>query len=319
MFWTVLFLLVLYLYQRFHFVRLFTDIAEIRMVHHLSWTHPFEWIPAQTLWNEAESVWWAIRDYCRKWYFRIFRDANASFGGLLKSLRPCGIRRTQNRHDFADLIHFRVPKEERLVHVHFSDDASNGEDVYSCRVDGKFEEKFRCSVPSGGDVLSVGRFASDFAGNAEIDDFDGEIIINEYVFGFEVAVEEALLVDVEHSFRQLPCDDSYLLLLEFGALLLAIGHEFVEILFDVLKYEVSLVDDPDHLFEFDYVWVVHLAQRLDFRKLQTLLPRAILLLQTLDGDDLLGLSVFGLLHVTEWPWAQLFQNLVFLHPLFKSI
>lgn len=218
---------------------------------------------------------------------------------MFDTFRPGGVRRAQYRHDFAYLIHFRVAKEERFVHVHFSDDAPNGEDVNCCRVDRKFEEKFRCSVPSGGNVLSIGRFASDFAGYAEIDDFDGEVVVNEYIFGFEVAVEEALLVDVEDGFRQLPGDDSYLLLFEFGALLLAISHEFVEILFDVLKYEVGLVDDPDDLLEFDYVGVVHLAQRLDFRQLQALLPGTVLLLQTLDGDDLLGLPVLGLLHITE--------------------
>jgi hypothetical protein len=232
---------------------------------------------------------------------------------LLDPLRPSSVRRAKNRNNFADLVHLRSAQKERFVHIHFSDDASNCKDVDCGGVDGKFEEEFGCPVPPGGDVLSVGGFAADFARDAEIDDFDGEVVVDEDVFGFEVAVEEALLVDVEHCFSQLLGYEPDLLLFQLSTFLLAIGHEFVEVLLDVLEDEVGLVDDADDLLEFDYVGVVHLAQGLHFGQLQTLLPRAVFLLEALDRHDLFGLPVLGFLHVAERARAQLFQNLVLLH------
>ena len=78
-------------------------------------------------------------------------------------------------------------------------------------------------------------------------------------------MEEALLVYVNQSFDELFGDVSDLILLQSFALLLAIGHQFVEILFKVLEHKVCLVDDSYDFLEFDDVGMVHFAKCLDLR------------------------------------------------------
>ncbi len=112
-------------------------------------------------------------------------------------------------------------------------------------------------------------------------------------------MEKTLLVDVEHGLRQLPRDEADFLLLQLPPFFLAVGHELIEVFLDILKDEVGLVDHADDFLEFDYVGVVHLAQGLDFRQLQTLLPGAVFLLEPLDRHYLFGLTVLCLLHVAE--------------------
>lgn len=70
-------------------------------------------------------------------------------------------------------------------------------------------EALGCSVPPGADVLGVGLLgigayisaAGTFAGT-EVGELD-VISLDQYVLGFDVAVEDALLVDVLNGFQQL--------------------------------------------------------------------------------------------------------------------
>lgn len=96
-------------------------------------------------------------------------------------------------------------------------------------------------------------------------------------------MKKALFVYIEDSFSELLGYEANFALLQFGAFFFAVSHEFIQIFFYVLEYEIGLVDDSDDFFEFDYVGVVHLPERLDLRQLQTLLPSAVLLLQSFYG------------------------------------
>ncbi len=112
-------------------------------------------------------------------------------------------------------------------------------------------------------------------------------------------MEKALLVDVKNGLNQLFCDMPDFPLFQFTALLLALSHQLVEILFDVFEHKVGFVDHTNDLLEFDYVRVIHLAKSLHLRQLQALLPSSIFFLEPLDGNDLLGGFVFSHLDVTE--------------------
>ena len=78
-------------------------------------------------------------------------------------------------------------------------------------------------------------------------------------------MKKALFVYVEDSLCELLGYEANFILLQLGAFFFAVSHEFVKIFFYVLEYEVGLVDDSDDFFEFDYVGVVHLPKRFDFR------------------------------------------------------
>ena len=51
----------------------------------------------------------------------------------------------------------------------------------------------RQTVPSGGDVVSEGRSRADLSGQPQIADLD-DVVIDEQVFGFHVAMEETVFV-----------------------------------------------------------------------------------------------------------------------------
>lgn len=116
-------------------------------------------------------------------------------------------------------------------------------------------------------------------------------------------MEEPLFMYIEDGFCKLFGYKSNLVLLQFDAFFFTFSHEFIEIFFDILKHEVGLVDDSDDFFEFDDVGVVHFPQSFDFGELQTLLPSAIFLLQSLNRNNFFSFFVLGLFYIAEWPWA----------------
>lgn len=90
-------------------------------------------------------------------------------------------------------------------------------------------------------------------------------------------------------------------------------RELVDVLVYVLKDEVGVCVVPDELLEFDDVGVHELAQCLDLRQLQALVPGWVLLLQLLYSYYLVGVSILGLLHAAEGPTAQLRYHPILLH------
>lgn len=60
--------------------------------------------------------------------------------------------------------------------------------------------------------------------------------------------------------------------------------------------------------------MVELPQRFDLPKLYALVPVGVFLLHFLDGHDLAGLGVGGLVYCAECPVPQCLYGLVFLHP-----
>jgi hypothetical protein len=167
------------------------------MTDHLRRRHPLGRVPPQTLSNKVDSVSRTIRYNSCQWYLRKLRNAYPPLGRLLHSLRPAVTRRTQHRYNLANLIHLRIAQKQRLVEIHFCNDASDREYVHSRRVGRKLEQEFRGPVPTSRDVFSVWRLTPDFARDTKVDDFDGQVVVNEDVLGLHIAMEKPLLVDVQ--------------------------------------------------------------------------------------------------------------------------
>jgi hypothetical protein len=70
-------------------------------------------------------------------------------------------------------------------------------------------------------------------------------------------MKKALLVNIEQSLNQLASNVPNFLLLKLLSLLTTVSHQLEEILFDILKHKIGFIDDPDHLFEFDNIRMVH--------------------------------------------------------------
>lgn len=61
----------------------------------------------------------------------------------------------------------------------------------------------------------------------------------------------------------------------------------VEIGFYEVKYQVELITGENNFLKLDNIGMVNLFQGLDFPKLETLIPSGILLLEFLNGDNLI--------------------------------
>lgn len=218
---------------------------------------------------------------------------------MFDSFRPVASRSAKNGHNFADLVHLRCAKKDGPSQIHLCHNAANRPDINGCGVGGEPKEHFRGSIPPCGYVLSEGRFASDFPGDTEIDEFDGQVGSHEEILGFKISMEEALPMDVENGFDQLLGDMSDFPFSKSLTSFFSFCGKFVEILFDILEDEVSFIYNTDDLFHPDDVGVIHFAEGFDFSQLEALLPGAILLFKSLYGHDFLGLLIFGHFNVTE--------------------
>lgn len=94
-------------------------------------------------------------------------------------------------------------------------------------------------------------------------------------------------------------------------------HNLIQIPVNVLKDEVGIGGVPNKFFEFDYVWMNQFTQSFDLWQLQTLVPSRVLLFQLFNGYDLFRLLVLSLLDAAESPAAQLCQDPILLHVIFK--
>jgi hypothetical protein len=176
-------------------------------------------------------------------------------------------------------------------------------------------------IPAGGDVIGEGWSGADFASEAEIADLE-DIIIDEEVFGFHIAVEEAVLVHVGESAGDLENHASEIgqQLLDFPlgellALLLHLGVDLVEVVIEVLEHHVEFLRNQQHFLQFDYVGVVQFPQRLDLSQLDAFIPVCVFLLHLLDCHHFARFGVRRLVDCSESAVAQGFYRLVFLHRL----
>lgn len=113
----------------------------------------------------------------------------------LVALRPFVSRGSpKDLHNFIHSFYLILAWEERSHHVKFHNDAGKCKNI-DRRTVGPVKKQFRRSVPSRWNILGVGRPRPNLSGEAKVANFD-IIIVKQYVFWFEVAVEVAVLVQV---------------------------------------------------------------------------------------------------------------------------
>jgi len=79
----------------------------------------------------------------------------------------------------------------------------------------------------------------------------------------------------------------------------SLGGKFVEILFDVLKDEIGLIDYSDNFFHSNDIGVIHFAEGFNFCQLKALFPGAVLFFKPFDGNYFLGLFILSHFNVSE--------------------
>jgi hypothetical protein len=262
--------------------------------------HALGWLPLEALGDEAERVLGTVGQGSGQGDLGVLWEVDALLGGVLEPVGPVlQSGRADDRADLADLVHFAVALEERFLEVHFCNQAAQREDIDWSRVCREAKQQFWCAIPTRRDVLSERWLTAYFLGDTEVDDLHVPLLRNQDILWFEVAVEETVPVDAAQGLGDLTGDIAHLMFFETAALLLALVDELEQVAVDVLEDQVGVVDDAHQLLKLDDVGVRDLAQGLDFRQLQALLPRPVLLLQLLDRHYFLRLAVLRFLHIAE--------------------
>ena len=94
-----------------------------------------------------------------------------------------------------------------------------------------------------------------------------------------------------------------------------LGKDFIEVPLHEFKHEEEAVLLPDYFFQFDYVVVVELAERLDLAKLHRLVPRCELSLHLLDCDNLASVLVLGLSDAAKTTVADSLDRIILFHDI----
>ena len=124
-------------------------------------------------------------------------------------------------------------------------------------------------------------------------------------------------MDTEQCFCDLFGYGSYLSFLKITSFLFFFIDELQEILFQKLKYQISVIDHPNEFFKFYHIGMGYFSHRFDFGQLQAFLPGSVLLLQFFDGDKLLCLDVLVFVNIAEAALPQLSDELILFHPIYE--
>ena len=98
-------------------------------------------------------------------------------------------------------------------------------------------------------------------GEAEVDQLESAVEINQQILGFEVAVDNPQLVQILHSCDELPKELTGLMLLQP----FLFYYQFEELpLRDVLHHQEELLGSLDDLVQLDHVGMPNLLKDVDF-------------------------------------------------------
>ena len=126
----------------------------------------------------------------------MLRKLNTPHGCLLHALWPyLVVGRTHNLTNPVNHIRFAAAGKERAQRDELSHDAAHCEHVYRCVVVPCSKQHFWRAVPARGDIFCVGRLRANLASETEVRDFR-DVLGDENVFGFHVAVEVSVLMHV---------------------------------------------------------------------------------------------------------------------------
>ncbi len=200
-------------------------------------------------------------------------------------------RSSEEFEDLEELADFGVTTEEDLAAGEFSHDATDGPEIDGRGVVLLTEENFGGAVPEGDDLVSVGVHGDlEGAGETEVGDLEGVVVLEEDVGGLQVAVNDAVAVAEVETFEELS-HENLELTSEEG--LLAV-ESLLEILVDVLEDEEELGAVADNVEEVDDVAVVNFLEDGDLTEggLRNTFVAAVEA-HLLEGDNLAGLTIDG--------------------------
>ena len=126
-------------------------------------------------------------------------------------------------------------------------------------------------------------------------------------------MEKTLSMNIENSLCQLFSDMPDFPFGESLPSLFSLSSQFIEVLLNILKNKVGLVDNPNNFLKSNNIRVIHFSESLDLCQLKALFPGAILFLESFDGNNFLGLLVLSHFNIPERSCPQFLDNLVLLH------
>ena len=180
--------------------------------------------------------------------------------------RPGALRgRAHQPEDLLELVFVRRAGEERAACVHLGHDAAGGPDVDGGVVGAGAEKDVRRAVPEGDDLVGEGVDGdAKGAGEAEVSEFELALGVDEEVLGFEVAVQDAVVVAECDALQELVHKGFAGDVVESAA-----GAARVHVLFEVFVHvfedEHELVFSVNHVVQRDDVFVFELFHERDFR------------------------------------------------------
>ena len=166
--------------------------------------------------------------------------------------------RAHYAEDFLELVFVRGAGEEGPAGVHLCHDAASGPDVDAGVVGAGAEEDVRRAVPEGDDLVREGIYGdAERAGEAEVGEFQLTFVVDEEVLGFEVAVQDAVVVAEGDALEELVHEGFDGDVVELAARVAAV-HVFFKVFVHVFEDEHEFVLGVDDIVERDDVFVLEL-------------------------------------------------------------
>lgn len=155
--------------------------------------------------------------------------------------------------DLMHLVQLVVPWKQREQRNHFEHDTANTPQVHLVAVEAVGEETLGRTVPTSGNVLSVGLFRVDAAAGAKIGQFD-LVFHQKDVLGLDVPVENTVTVHVIDCFHKLV---HVVLDALFRQVVATAFDGIVHVHFHELEYEGQTSGRliVKNLVQLDYLWV----------------------------------------------------------------
>lgn len=183
----------------------------------------------------------------------------------LRNPRPGPLRRGPHQaEDFLQLVFVGGAGKERPSRIHFRHDAAGGPDVDAGIIRPTAEEDVRSSIPERHDLVRkrVDRNPKS-AGKAKIGQFQLTFIIDQQVLGFEIAVEDPVLMAKGDSLQELVHEGPDRNVVKLAARPTGV-HVFLEIFVHILEHEHQFVLGMYDIMKGDDIFMFELLHQRNF-------------------------------------------------------
>jgi hypothetical protein len=102
----------------------------------------------------------------------------------------------QNSGDFLELIHFTAARKQGFKRIQLSHYTAKSKDIYRVVVTSTSKHIFWGSVPPCRNILCERCGVTNFFNKTEIPKFYDSLVLDKDIFGLDVSVEKAVIVDI---------------------------------------------------------------------------------------------------------------------------